>query len=179
MSPGRLLIAAIVLVAVVAGATGWLLKSGKPAANRIDVAYPEGVAAVVPLGFSAGKAPAVNLSLVNPLAGDPSSIAEGKKLFTSMNCAGCHGYGAKGNMGPNLTDAAWRYGGTPIEVYKSIYEGRPQGMPAWGNALPSNSLWQIVAYIQSLGGTFGAPPAGSEQQAAVDQPRGAQVGNTP
>ena len=118
MSLDRLIIAIVVTAAVVAGATGWLLQSGTPAANRIEVAYPEGVAAVVPLGFSAGKAPTVNLSLSNPLARDASSVAEGKKLFASLNCAGCHGYGAKGNMGPDLTDTAWRYGGTPIEVYK-------------------------------------------------------------
>lgn len=178
MSPARLIVAIAVLVAVVAGATGWLLESSRPSANRIDVAYPEGVAAVVPLGLSAGKAPAVNLSLANPLAGDPGSIAEGKKLFTSMNCAGCHGYDAKGNMGPDLTDTAWRYGGTPIEVYKSIYEGRPQGMPAWGNALPSTSLWQMVAYIQSLGGTITAPPFGS-QQSVANRPRGTQAGQKP
>jgi len=83
-----------------------------------------------------------------------------------MNCAGCHGYDAKGGMGPDLTDTEWRYGGTPIDIYKSIYEGRAQGMPAWGNALPTTPIWQLVAYIQSLGGTLPAAPDGDAQQAA-------------
>jgi cytochrome c oxidase cbb3-type subunit 3 len=73
-----------------------------------------------------------------------------------MNCAGCHGYTAEGAMGPDLTDTYWRYGGTPAEIYKSIYEGRPQGMPAWGRALPAREIWEVVAYIESLGGSFPA-----------------------
>jgi cytochrome c oxidase cbb3-type subunit 3 len=71
----------------------------------------------------------------------------------SMNCAGCHGYDAKGGMGPNLTDTYWRYGGTPERIYESILNGRPKGMPAWGLALPPQHIWQLVAFIQSLGGT--------------------------
>ena len=89
-----------------------------------------------------GEAPPSAVSLDNPLAGDPNSVEEGKKLFTQMNCAGCHGYDAKGGMGPDLTDTEWRYGGTPIDIYKSIYEGRAQGMPAWGNTLPTTPIWQ-------------------------------------
>jgi cytochrome c oxidase cbb3-type subunit 3 len=59
-------------------------------------------------------------------------------------------------MGPDLTDRFWRYGGTPVQIYKSIYEGRPKGMPAWGRALPARSLWELTAYVQSLGGSFPA-----------------------
>ena len=92
----------------------------------------------------------------NPLANDPTAVAEGHKLFISMNCAGCHGYDAKGGMGPNLTDTYWRYGGTPERLYESILNGRPKGMPAWGVALPPQHIWQLVAYIQSLGGAVAA-----------------------
>ena len=73
-----------------------------------------------------------------------------------MNCAGCHGYDANGGMGPNLTDTYWRYGGSPAAIFKSIYEGRPQGMPAWNPALPPDEIWKLVAYIQSLGGAYSA-----------------------
>jgi hypothetical protein len=59
-------------------------------------------------------------------------------------------------MGPNLTDSGWRYGGVPASIFSSIYEGRPQGMPAWNPALPPQDIWKIVAYIQSLGGTYSA-----------------------
>jgi cytochrome c oxidase cbb3-type subunit 3 len=118
---------------------------------------PEGELAAVPLGDIAGAAKlrAVD-EVANPLDGNASAIADGHRLFIAMNCAGCHGYHAKGGMGPNLTDAYWRYGGTPSGIYNSIYEGRPQGMPAWGRALPAQDIWKIVAYLQTLGGAVAA-----------------------
>ena len=80
----------------------------------------------------------------------PQAIAAGHTLFVKMNCAGCHSYTGKGWMGPDLTDTYWRYGGAPDDIYRSIYEGRPQGMPAWGHALPQEEIWQLVHYIRSL-----------------------------
>lgn len=109
--------------------------------------------AALPLGDIAGaaKLSATN-EVPNPLGGDAGAIEEGHHLFISMNCAGCHGYDAKGGMGPDLTDAYWRYGGMPTSIYNSIYEGRPLGMPAWGRALPALDIWKLVAFVQSLGG---------------------------
>jgi mono/diheme cytochrome c family protein len=113
--------------------------------------------AALPLGDLAGSAKLLAVDeVVNPLAGNAGAIQEGHRLFIAMNCAGCHGYEAKGNMGPDLTDAYWRYGGTPSGIYNSIYEGRPQGMPAWGRALPAQDIWEIVAYLQTLGGAVAA-----------------------
>jgi cytochrome c oxidase cbb3-type subunit III len=90
----------------------------------------------------------------NPYAGDRAAIEEGNQRFVDMNCAACHGYDLKGGMGPDLTDTYWRYGGSPADIYKSIFEGRPQGMPAWGRALPQAEIWKIVSYIESKGGAF-------------------------
>lgn len=119
------------------------------AANGI----PQRTIDTVPLGQIAGKPQAVAaLSTRNPYEGSPQAVQEGKELFIRMNCAGCHAYGGKGNMGPDLTDAYWRYGGLPIQIYKTLEEGRPNGMPAWSAALPPDDLWKLVAYIQSLGG---------------------------
>jgi len=115
---------------------------------------PEGALSALPLGDLAGRAGVTSPDLVaNPFTGNSAAIAEGQRLFIDMNCAGCHGYGARGNMGPDLTDAYWRYGGTPSAIYKSIYEGRPKGMPAWGRALPAEDIWKIVAWIETLGGS--------------------------
>jgi cytochrome c oxidase cbb3-type subunit 3 len=109
----------------------------------------------VPLGQVAGEPARVvtALSIDNPYHDNPQAIQQGKQLYISMNCAGCHAYNGKGNMGPDLTDAEWRYGGLPIQIYETIRDGRPQGMPAWGAALPPDEIWKLVAYIQSLGGT--------------------------
>jgi mono/diheme cytochrome c family protein len=93
-------------------------------------------------------------SIPNPYEDNPQAIAAGKSLYIKMNCAGCHAYNAKGNMGPDLTDTYWRYGGLPAQIYSSIHDGRAEGMPAWGSALPPQEIWKLVAYIQSLGGTY-------------------------
>jgi cytochrome c oxidase cbb3-type subunit III len=117
----------------------------------------EGKIASVPLGDVAGvSVSTVDETIVNPLRDNPQAQQEGHELYIKMNCAGCHGYTAEGAMGPDLTDKYWRYGGTPAEIYKSIYEGRPQGMPAWGDALPPQEIWKLVAYIQTLGGSYPA-----------------------
>lgn len=159
MSLGHTIIGAVVIAAVGAGATAWFLTTQDRTSARVSLSYPEGAAAVVPLGFSAGAQPESVSPPPASLIEDRVAVADGRKLFLSMNCAGCHGYDARGNMGPDLTDDEWRYGGTALEVYKSLYEGRPKGMPAWGHSLPPNALWQLVAYIHSLGGMAepGAP----------------------
>jgi cytochrome c oxidase cbb3-type subunit III len=124
--------------------------------------------AAVPLGDLAGAAEStLATSIPNPFGNSPEAAQQGHDLFLRMNCAGCHGYDAKGGMGPNLTDTYWRYGGTPAGLFKSIYEGRPQGMPAWNPTLPPAEIWKLVAYIQSLGGTFTA----AQYQASVQGDR--------
>jgi mono/diheme cytochrome c family protein len=99
--------------------------------------------------FAGGIAPPAG-ALGNPLPENAQTAAEGAKLFTGMNCDGCHGAGAVGFVGPSLTARRWRYGGADAEIFQSIYYGRPRGMPAFGGALPPASIWQIVTYIKSL-----------------------------
>jgi cytochrome c oxidase cbb3-type subunit 3 len=122
----------------------------------------QGDTAQIPLGDVPGLGGArqqAALGVKNPFDGKPEAVTEGKQLFRSMNCAYCHAFEAKGLMGPSLADHYWRYGGAPSQLYKSIYEGRPQGMPAWGATLPSDSIWKIVSYLESLGGTVSKPEA--------------------
>lgn len=119
---------------------------------------PEGALAQVAIGDLAGIGNnTLDAKVANPYANDRASIEAGHEFFVNMNCASCHGYDLKGGMGPDLTDTYWRYGGSPADIYKSIYEGRPQGMPAWGRALPPAVVWKVVSYIQSKGGSY---PAG-------------------
>jgi cytochrome c oxidase cbb3-type subunit 3 len=113
--------------------------------------------AALPEGPYAGIGVSVLETTTNPLGRDPKAIAAGDSLFEAVNCSGCHGQDAKtGIFAPNLIDAAWRYGGSDADVYNSIYEGRARGMPAWGGMLSPTEIWEIVAYIRSLGGMQGA-----------------------
>lgn len=89
----------------------------------------------------------------NPYANNSESIVQGRKLFNSMNCVGCHAPQGGGGMGPPLSDAEWIYGGRPEQIYITIMQGRPNGMPAFGNALPEESIWKLVSYIKTLNST--------------------------
>ena len=111
----------------------------------------------VPLGVPVDAAQGTPATATaNPYGTSPQAVQQGHELFIRMNCAGCHGYQGKGGMGPDLTDTYWRYGGTPVLIFKSIYEGRPQGMPAWNPALPPDEIWKLTAFIESLGGAYTA-----------------------
>ncbi len=99
--------------------------------------------------FAGGVAPP-GAESTNPFAGDTKSAVEGSKLFTSMNCDGCHAGGAVGSWAPALNDGRWRYGGSDGAVFQTIYYGRPQGMPAFGGILEPELIWKLVTYLKSL-----------------------------
>lgn len=99
---------------------------------------------------SAGGLPGPVEVLRNPYAGDPAIARNGATLFTSMNCDGCHAPDAGGLVGPSLIDGRWRYGGSDADLFSSIYNGRPKGMPSFGTALGANGVWTLVTYLQSL-----------------------------
>ncbi|HEX5538538.1 MAG TPA: c-type cytochrome [Methylophilaceae bacterium] len=89
----------------------------------------------------------------NPYANDDAAITQGHKLFTGMNCVGCHAAEGGGGMGPPLSDTHWIYGNRPDQMFLTIMQGRPNGMPAFGSILPEDSIWKIVAYINTLSAT--------------------------
>jgi cytochrome c len=81
---------------------------------------------------------------------DAESVTAGKKLFTSMNCDGCHGDAGSGWVGPSLSDGRWRYGAQDEEIFNSIFYGRPKGMPAYGGVMGSEGVWMLVNYLKSI-----------------------------
>ena len=88
--------------------------------------------------------------LVNPHENDANAVATGAKLFVAYNCIDCHGADGSGAMGPSLADGRWHFGGEPAEVFESIYQGRPEGMPAWGSLIGDDQIWMLVSYVRSL-----------------------------
>jgi cytochrome c oxidase cbb3-type subunit 3 len=86
----------------------------------------------------------------NPYEGDKNAIATGGKLFIAYNCLDCHGAEGSGAMGPSFQDGRWHFGGAPGEVFESIYEGRPDGMPSWGGRVTDDQIWMLTAYVRSL-----------------------------
>lgn len=87
----------------------------------------------------------------NPFNGDAVALQDGRRLFDWYNCSGCHGGHAGGGMGPSLRDSVWLYGNRDDQIYDTIVHGRSNGMPAWGTKIPDNQVWELVAYIKSMG----------------------------
>jgi cytochrome c oxidase cbb3-type subunit 3 len=104
----------------------------------------------------------------NPYLGNAWAIGEGKRLFTYYNCTGCHAHGG-GAIGPPLMDDEWIYGYQPHDVYRSIVDGRPNGMPAYGGKVPEYQVWQLAAYVDSMSGQvpIDAAPGRSDQMQAT------------
>ena len=102
----------------------------------------------------------------NPYEGNAYAISQGQQLFAQYNCAGCHFHGG-GGIGPALMDDEWIYGSSSANIYQSIVEGRPNGMPSFGGRIPENQVWQLVSYVRALGGLQPQPavsPRADEMQ---------------
>ena len=87
----------------------------------------------------------------SPFQRNAWGISEGKRLFAAYNCTGCHLNGG-GGIGPPLMDDQWIYGFQAANIYSTVVEGRPNGMPSFRNKIPDYQVWQLVAYIQAMSG---------------------------
>jgi cytochrome c oxidase cbb3-type subunit 3 len=92
----------------------------------------------------------VRPAIANPVASDPGAINRGQSYFNQFNCVGCHAPNGAGGIGPALSNHYFVYGSDPAQIYLSILQGRPNGMPAWNNTLPEAVIWDLVAYIEAI-----------------------------
>jgi Cytochrome c, mono- and diheme variants len=98
------------------------------------------------------------------------ATSEGKRLFSQFNCVGCHAHGG-GSMGPPLMDDEWLYGSEPENIFATIVEGRPNGMPAFGGKIATNQVWQLVAYVRSMSGLLAKDVAPGRDDALYGVPQ--------
>ena len=103
----------------------------------------------------------------NPLAGNPKAAKAGGYEFR-INCALCHGLGAKGGgRGPDLTRAVKKHTHNDAEMFQVISNGIPgTAMPANGTngqgvGMTDEEIWQIITYIRSQEVKAPAKPLGN------------------
>jgi cytochrome c oxidase cbb3-type subunit 3 len=107
------------------------------------------------------------------------AVSEGKRLFNQYNCSGCHANGG-GGIGPPLMDNYWIYGSQPQNIFTTIVEGRPNGMPSFRNRIPEYQVWEIVAYVRSMSGLLPKDVAPSRSdQLYVRPPEASMPKQTP
>ncbi len=140
-------IAALAVVVVVAGVTGYQLAERKMA-RKVDVA-------VKPVAFTS----------------EPAALERGKYLFQSRGCADCHGADGGGRVfvddgkglklaGPNISPAGVITAYKPEDWVRTIRHGvKPSGQPLMimpsedYNRFTDQDLASLVAYVRAL------PPA--------------------
>ena len=123
---------------------------------------------------------ATHVAIKNEYEQNAPAISRGKWLYESFNCVGCHAHGG-GGMGPPLMDDQWIYGSEPDQIFATVVEGRPNGMPSFRGKIPDYQVWQLVAYVRSLSGQVAKDAAGGrddnmstkkpEQQTETKKPR--------
>ncbi|HEX3895510.1 MAG TPA: c-type cytochrome [Rudaea sp.] len=105
-------------------------------------------------------------------------INQGERLYRWFNCNGCHAAGG-GDIGPALMDDQWRYGGNIDQIYATIMDGRPFGMPSFRGKIPDTQAWEIAAYVRALSGNVPKDAAPSRREGMSATPPLSQTPKQP
>jgi cytochrome c oxidase cbb3-type subunit 3 len=106
-------------------------------------------------------------------------MSDGQSLYEYFNCVGCHAHGG-GGIGPPLLDNKWFYGSEPGQVYMSIVQGRPNGMPSFRGRIPDYQVWELVAFVRSMSGQANPNAApGREEHMQAPPPPNSMPKETP
>jgi mono/diheme cytochrome c family protein len=77
---------------------------------------------------------------------DQKVIDQGGRLFGQTCTHYCHGKDGAASRAPKLRGRNLE----PGYVYARITKGTPNGMPAFGTAMPEETIWKLVAYVVSI-----------------------------
>jgi mono/diheme cytochrome c family protein len=86
--------------------------------------------------------------------GDPVT---GREIYVNT-CIQCHGIDGKGARGIRLVPPPADLGSPAVQgrldgtLFKRIHEGKPNtAMGAWKHALSDEEIWDVLAYVRTLG----------------------------
>jgi mono/diheme cytochrome c family protein len=116
------------------------------------------LASVSGLGFS-------NLGVreiaVSETGGDPVS---GREIYVNT-CIRCHGIDGKGTLGIKLVPPPADLTSLTVQsrldgtLFRRIHEGKPNtAMGAWKHSLSDEEIWDVLAYVRTLGVERGEQP---------------------
>ena len=127
-------------LALVLGALVLLVGAAACGGGEEETATPETVVGTLPADTTGGGGGG------DGGEGDP---ANGKSVYASAGCGGCHAFqpaGSTGTAGPSLDDADVDYD----EAYDQIEKGGG-GMPAFGDRLSDKEIADVAAFVTQGG----------------------------
>lgn len=106
--------------------------------------------------LSAGFAGGVGLKDLTT-AGKEGDSVSGREIYANT-CIRCHGIDGKGTLGINLVPAPADLSSPAVQnrldgtLFRRIHEGKPNtAMGAWKHALSDDEIWDVLAYVRTLG----------------------------
>jgi mono/diheme cytochrome c family protein len=156
---------------VLAGAT---FAADEPPKDAAPAAQPAAAAVAPAAGGDVGSMKPIDRVLAtekgklkNPYTDNAEAIEEGKKIYLSFSCNGCHGGGGGGGMCPSIINETWVYGSDDDTLYRLIILGSAElqktgykriatetvvgPMPPYRDIITDEvKMWKMLAYIRSV-----------------------------
>ena len=93
--------------------------------------------------------PATTGATTETTGGETGDAANGKTVFTSAGCGGCHTFeaaGSSGSVGPNLDDAAPSFDAVVTQVTNG-----GGAMPSFEDELTAQEIRDVAAFVSGSG----------------------------
>jgi mono/diheme cytochrome c family protein len=110
-------------------------------------------ALLLPLLMCACKGEAAGpVASAGPTGPTVQDVVEGRQLYLTYGCVGCHGVTGGGGMGKAILDDQWIFGSDDATLFKLIRGEVPkQTMPsAIGRALTDEQVKKVLLYVRSI-----------------------------
>lgn len=120
----------------------------------------------------------IPFNATNPIVADSASIERGAQTFQAM-CIACHGVAGKGDgplantFSPPAADFTTAHAKAhwDAEFFNWIKDGKPPtSMPAFGNQLTDDQIWDVINYLRFLQIEPDATPSASPVPGSTPTP---------
>ncbi len=111
---------------------------------------------------------------------EAAGLAKGKAIYDT-NCAACHRADGGGQIGPNLTDEHWIFGGSIKNLFHTITNGGRdgKGMVAWKGTLKPTEIQLVASYVLSLQGSNPKDPKAPDGEVWINPEGVGQTSGSP